>query len=66
MKIAVAKDGKQVSSHLGHYEGFEIYHVVNKAVSENSFLVNPGHRPGFLPKFIAEKGIDIIVAEGTG
>ncbi|MCT4604722.1 MAG: NifB/NifX family molybdenum-iron cluster-binding protein [Marinisporobacter sp.] len=66
MKVAIAKDGNFVSQHFGHCEGFEVFEVNNGAVEGRSFLPNPGHRPGFLPKFIAEKGINLIIAGGMG
>lgn len=66
MKIAVASDGKQISGHFGHCEGFAIYNVENKEIKDQSFTENPGHKPGFLPKFLAEKGIDVIISGGMG
>ncbi len=66
MKIAIAKDVNQVSGHFGHCQGFEIYTVVDGNVLDNVFLENPGHRPGFLPKFLAEKGVNVIVSGGMG
>lgn len=66
MKIAIAKDGNNVSSHFGHCEGFEVYEVVEGSVKERSFLQNPGHRPGFLPPYLAERGINLIIAGGMG
>lgn len=66
MKVAIAKDGNIVSQHFGHCEGFEVFEVNNGAVEGRDFLPNPGHRPGFLPKFIAEKGIHVIIAGGMG
>ncbi|QZY55731.1 NifB/NifX family molybdenum-iron cluster-binding protein [Crassaminicella profunda] len=66
MKIAIAKDGNIVSQHFGHCEGFEVFEVNNGAIEGRSFLPNPGHRPGFLPKFIAENGIKVIIAGGMG
>lgn len=66
MKIAVAADGANVSEHFGHCEGFWIFDVEeNKAV--NSVMVpNPGHKPGFLPVFLAEKGVAAVISGGMG
>ncbi|QXM05290.1 NifB/NifX family molybdenum-iron cluster-binding protein [Crassaminicella indica] len=66
MKVAIAKDGNFVSGHFGHCEGFEVFEVNNGAVEGRSFLENPGHRPGFLPPFLAERGIEVIIAGGMG
>ena len=27
---------------------------------------NPGHRPGFLPNFLADQGVEVIIAGGMG
>lgn len=66
MKIAVAANGTQVAGHFGHCENF-IFFVTegDKIVSEES-VPNPGHRPGFLPNFLADNGAEVIIAGGMG
>lgn len=66
MKIAVASEGKNVSGHFGHCEGFTLYEVEEGKVLKSEFVQNPGHRPGFLPVFLKEKGTDVIIAGGMG
>lgn len=66
MKIAVASDGKYVSGHFGHCEGFTMYEVEGKEVKNKSFTPNPGHRPGYLPVFLKEQNADVIIAGGMG
>jgi len=66
MKIAVASDEKYVSGHFGHCEGFTIYEVEEGKSLEKSFTPNPGHRPGFLPVFLRELNVDVIIAGGMG
>lgn len=66
MKIAIACEGKVVSAHFGHCEGFIIYNVENGTVVSNEFKPNPGHRPGFLPVYLKEQGADVIIAGGMG
>ncbi|MTI70879.1 MAG: dinitrogenase iron-molybdenum cofactor [Firmicutes bacterium] len=66
MKIAIASDGKNVSGHFGHCKGFEIIEVENSDIKSKNFLENPGHKPGFLPKFLSEKNIDVIISGGMG
>lgn len=66
MKIAVAVDGKFVSGHFGHCEGFRIYDVENNKVTGSEMVANPGHRPGFLPVFLKEQNADVIIAGGMG
>ena len=66
MKIAVASEGKHVSQHFGHCEGFTFYEVEEDRVVNKDFKQNPGHRPGFLPKFLKESGADIVISGGMG
>lgn len=66
MKIAVASDEKYVSGHFGHCEGFTIYEVEDGKVLEKSFTPNPGHRPGFLPVFLRDLKVNVIIAGGMG
>lgn len=66
MKIAVASEGKTVTEHFGHCEGFAIFNVENATITGKEFIGNPGHRPGFLPVFLHEKGVNVIISGGMG
>jgi predicted Fe-Mo cluster-binding NifX family protein len=66
MKIAIATDGNMVSGHFGHCEGFTIYDIDGDKISNETFVENPGHRPGFLPVFLKKKDVDVIIAGGMG
>ncbi|CEK38195.1 NifB/NifX family molybdenum-iron cluster-binding protein [Paraclostridium sordellii] len=66
MKIAVACERNIVSEHFGHCEGFDIYEVENKNILKKEYIQNPGHRPGYLPVFLKELNIDIIISGGMG
>lgn len=66
MKIATASEGKMVTEHFGHCEGFNIFDTENGKIISSEFVLNPGHRPGFLPVFLAEKGVKVIISGGMG
>ncbi len=66
MKIAVASEGSIVSQHFGHCEGFTIYYVENGTATTKHFVPNPGHKPGYLPVFLREQNVDVIIAGGMG
>lgn len=66
MKIAVASEGKMVTEHFGHCEGFWLYDVSGNKIQAKEFIPNPGHRPGFLPVFLHEKGASVIISGGMG
>jgi predicted Fe-Mo cluster-binding NifX family protein len=66
MKIAVASDGNMVSQHFGHCRSYTIAEVEDGKVITRTLIDNPGHEPGFLPVFLAEKGVNCIIAGGMG
>lgn len=66
MKIAVAADQGMVTEHFGHCEGFMIFEIEGKEIIKEEMTPNPGHRPGFLPVFLHEKGVEIIISGGMG
>ena len=66
MKIAVASENNQASAHFGHCEGFTIYEVEEEKIVNKSFTPNPGHRPGYLPVFLKELDVNVIITGGMG
>ncbi len=66
MKIAVASDGKDVAGHFGHCEAFAIFDADNGQIVKEERIPNPGHKPGFLPNFLHEKGVTVIISGGMG
>ena len=66
MRIAVAAMGHNVAQHFGHCQTFILFDTENgKIVSEDS-VPNPGHKPGFLPNFLGDKGAEVIISGGMG
>lgn len=66
MKIAVAATGSEVAGHFGHCENFIFFDTADGRITEVNSLPNPGHRPGFLPNFLADNGAQVIIAGGMG
>lgn len=66
MKIAVASDGAVVAQHFGHCESFTIWEIEDNQVVSTTTLLNPGHKPGFLPVYLDEQGVNVIIAGGMG
>lgn len=66
MKIAIASEGNQVAEHFGHCEGFTIIEVEDKETRGKEFIANPGHKPGFLPNYLNDLGVKVIIAGGMG
>lgn len=66
MKIALPCNETQIYGHFGHCESFMIYDVENGKITGEQNVPNPGHRPGFLPNFLADMGVNVIIAGGMG
>lgn len=66
MKIAVASEGKIVTEHFGHCEGFYIFTVQGKKISSREYVQNPGHKPGFLPNYLNDLGVNVIISGSMG
>lgn len=66
MKIAIATENGDVAAHFGRCPGYTIAETENQQIIRVEEISNPGHQPGFLPKFLAQKGVNIIIAGGMG
>lgn len=66
LRIAVAAEGKNVTGHFGHCQNFLIYDTENGKIIKEDSVPNPGHKPGFLPNFLADRGVNVIISGGMG
>ena len=66
MKIAVPCMGDTVAQHFGHCENFKLFDTEDKKIISEENIPNPGHKPGFLPNFLADKGAKVVIAGGMG
>lgn len=66
MKIAVSTDQGYVSAHFGRCPSYTLIEINDGIVQKQEEIPNPGHQPGFLPRFLAEKGVRCIIAGGMG
>lgn len=66
MKIAVASEGNKVTGHFGHCENFNVFQVTNNEIVSSESVANPGHKPGFLPNFLNDLGVNVIISGGIG
>lgn len=66
MKIAVASEGKMVTEHFGHCASFNIFDIEDNKVVKVESIPNPGHRPGFLPNFLNDLGVKVVISGGMG
>ena len=66
MKIAISTDNGRVSAHFGRCPSYTIVDIEDGRIVGRLEISNPGHQPGFLPRFLADKGINAIIAGGMG
>lgn len=66
MKIAVASEKNMVTEHFGHCTNFNIYETDKREIVSSQSIENPGHKPGFLPNFLNDMGVNTIISGGMG
>jgi len=68
MLIAIPVADGKLAMHFGHCEEFAILDVDSekKTVSRKELIKAPAHQPGLLPRWLAERGVDIVIAGGMG
>lgn len=66
IKIAVASENNMVTEHFGHCESFMIFDADNGEIVKSETIANPGHKPGFLPNFLNDMGVNVIISGGMG
>lgn len=66
LKISVASENGMVTGHFGHCESFMIFDTDQGAIVQTETVPNPGHKPGFLPNFLADRGVNVIISGGMG
>lgn len=65
-KIAIASDGPVVAQHFGRCPSYTLVEVDNGRPVNKSVIPNPGHQPGFLPRYLKDKGVSCVIAGGMG
>ncbi|HHT47306.1 MAG TPA: hypothetical protein GX004_08505 [Firmicutes bacterium] len=65
-KVAIASDGSVVAQHFGRCPAYTLVEIDNGKPVNKNVIPNPGHQPGFLPRFLSEKGVSCVIAGGMG
>ena len=68
MKYAVPVSAGMMSQHFGHCEQFALFDVEEqkKEIINKELITSPEHQPGLLPRWLAEKGVSVVIAGGMG
>ena len=68
MRIVIPVANGRLTMHFGHCEAFAVIDVdpQTKAILKQETLAAPEHQPGLLPRWLAERGAQVIIAGGMG
>lgn len=68
MKIAIPCAQGQLCAHFGHCEQFAFLEASpeEKSILSTVMETPPPHEPGLLPRWLGEKGVNLILAGGMG
>ncbi|UCC69124.1 MAG: NifB/NifX family molybdenum-iron cluster-binding protein [Armatimonadota bacterium] len=65
-RVAISTDGEEVAAHFGRCQAYTIVEIAERAIRSREIIANPGHEPGFLPGYLAQRGVTHIVTGGMG
>ena len=68
MRYAIPVTDGKVAAHFGHCSHFALFDVdeTTMAIVGKEIIASPGHQPGFLPAWLAEEGVSVVIAIGMG
>lgn len=68
MKIAIPTADGRLCMHFGHCQQFALVDVdeENGSAMTTELATPPPHEPGLLPRWLHEKGVDLVIAGGMG
>jgi ATP-binding protein involved in chromosome partitioning len=68
MRLAIPVQDGHLSRHFGHCERFALIDFDPKSgtVAEKKEIEAPPHQPGLLPRWLAEQGVNVVIAAGMG
>ncbi|SFN04315.1 NifB/NifX family molybdenum-iron cluster-binding protein [Thermodesulforhabdus norvegica] len=68
MKIAIPLANGRLSMHFGHSEYFALIEVDpgSKKILKRTDIQAPPHQPGLLPRWMADQGVNVVIAGGMG
>jgi len=66
IKVAIASEGDKVCIHFGRCAYFTIIEIQDDKIVDKKTLLNPGHRPGYLPQLLHEYDVQYVITGGAG
>lgn len=65
-RFAISTDSGNVSAHFGRCPSFTIIDIEAGKTVRRETVVNPGHEPGRIPRFLQDHGVQCIICGGMG
>lgn len=68
MRIAIPLADEKLAVHFGHCASFALVDVnpAQRTILKREDIVAPPHQPGLLPPWLAERGVNLVIAGGMG
>jgi len=68
MRIAIPLAQGKLAMHFGHCEEFALMDVDEgrKVIVSQQRVKAPEHQPGLLPRWLGERGVNVVIAGGMG
>jgi len=65
-KIAIATDSGMVAQHFGRCPNYTIFDLDGEKLINKLEIPNPGHSTGYIPKYLHEQNVNVIISGGMG
>jgi Mrp family chromosome partitioning ATPase/predicted Fe-Mo cluster-binding NifX family protein len=66
MRFGIPMAQGKLALHFGHCESFALVDVEDGKIVSREDVAAPEHQPGLLPRWLAERGANVIIAGGMG
>jgi Mrp family chromosome partitioning ATPase/predicted Fe-Mo cluster-binding NifX family protein len=67
MRFAVPTNDKKLCAHFGHCEAFALIDTDGAGkLGDETYVIPPPHEPGLLPPWLAQQGVNCVIAGGMG
>ncbi|MEA5097000.1 MAG: NifB/NifX family molybdenum-iron cluster-binding protein [Burkholderiaceae bacterium] len=68
MRIAIPLADGKLTTHFGHCASFALIDIdqSNHTIIKREDIEAPPHQPGLLPPWMAERGVNLVIAGGMG
>lgn len=68
MRIAIPMADGKIALHFGHCEQFTLIDVdpATKQILNQDFVATPEHQTCLLPRWLKEKGVNVVISGGMG